>query len=291
MITSRDPVNSWRARLTPVAIDGVRTFVLDEGLGEPVVFLHGIPTSSFLWRNVARVVARERRAVAPDLIGFGLSDRPASADLSPAGQAAAVVRVLDALGVGPAAVVGHDYGALVACELLQQAPDRVRQIVVTNTSLWLDDWRGSPLSALRLVGLPVAGRLASALARPFMLRQAFARYVDEDERLSDDVMAIYWHPFEDGFWDVLRRLGESEGMTAADFHRWRGALYDFDGPGLVAWGANDRTFPSSRAAEIGRLLHDSRTDIFDNANHFIQEDRPEALGRLILAFLSGALLR
>ena len=104
-------------------------------------------------------------------------------------------------------------------------------------------------------------------------------------------MAVYWQPFTDGFWDVLRRLNEVDGMTSPEFHRWREALYNFTGPGLVAWGANDPTFPPNRGAEIGKLLHDSRTDIFEHANHFIQEDRPEALGRLIVAFLNGSLLR
>lgn len=277
--------------MKPVTIDGVRTFALDEGLGDPVVFLHGIPTSSFVWRNVTRVVSRERRAIAPDLIGFGLADRPTSADISPAGQARSMLRLLDELGAAEVALVGHDYGALVACEMLGRAPERVSHVVITNTSLWLDDWRGSPLSALRLIDLPVAGRVATALARPFMLRQAFQRYVDEDKRLTDEVMAVYWHPFANGLWDVLRRLDEVKGMTSDDFHRWRAALYSFEGPGLVAWGANDRTFPPDRAVEIGRLLHDSRTDIFGNANHFIQEDRPDAFGRLLLAFLNGALLR
>ncbi len=288
---TRDPIAAWRARLQPVTVDGIRTWVLDEGLGDPVVFLHGIPTSSFLWRDVTRIVARERRAVAPDLIGFGLSDRPAGADLSPAGQATAMLRVLDTLGIERAAFVGHDYGALVACEILAQTPERVTHMVVTNTSVWADDWRASPLSPLRLIDLPVAGRLATAAARPFMLRQAFERYVDAKERLTDDVMAVYWQPFTDGFWNTLRRLDNAGGMTSTEFHRWREALYNFDGPGLVAWGANDRTFPPNRAVEIGKLLHDSRTDIFEHANHFIQEDRPDALGRLILAFLSGALMR
>ncbi|MEI2616927.1 MAG: alpha/beta fold hydrolase [Thermomicrobiales bacterium] len=286
-----DPVADWQARLRPVVVDGIRTFVLDEGLGEPIVFLHGIPTSSFLWRDVARVVSRERRAIVPDLIGFGFADRPATVDLSPAGQATAMLRVLDELSIGRTALVGHDYGALVACEMLARAPDRVSDMIVTNTSVWIDDWHSSPLSPLALINLPIAGRLATAAARPFMLREAFGRYVDDKERLTDDVIAVYWRPFTDGLWSVLRRMSHIDGLTSADFHRWREALYNFERPGLVAWGGNDRAFPSSRAVEIGKLLHDSRTDIFEHANHFIQEDRPEALGRLILAFLRGALMR
>lgn len=284
-------VSRWKERLTPITVNGLRTFVLDEGEGDPVVFLHGIPTSSFLWRDVVPIVALEHRCIAPDLLGFGFADRPDKADLSPAGQAAFLTGLLDALDIERVALVGHDYGALVACEFLARAPERVSAMVVTNTSVWLDDWKSSSLSPLRLISTPVIGKVATAAARPFMLKQAFRFYTEETDRLTDEVMAVYWQPFTDGFWDVLRRLNEVDGMTSTEFHRWREALYNFTGPGLVAWGANDPTFPPNRGAEIGKLLHDSRTDIFEHANHFIQEDRPEALGRLIVAFLNGSLLR
>ncbi|MCO5175847.1 MAG: alpha/beta fold hydrolase [Thermomicrobiales bacterium] len=284
-------VSRWKERLTPITVNGLRTFVLDEGVGDPVVFLHGIPTSSFLWRDVVPVVALERRCIVPDLLGFGLADRPDTADLSPDGQAAFLTGVLDALGAERVALVGHDYGALVACEFLARSPERVSAMVVTNTSVWLDDWKSSSLSPLRMINAPVVGKIATFAARPFMLKQAFRFYVDEVDRLTDEVMAVYWHPFTDGFWNVLRRLNEIDGMTSGEFHRWREALYNFQGPGLVAWGANDPTFPPNRGAEIGKLLHDSRTDIFEHANHFLPVDRPDALGRLIVAFLNGSLLR
>ena len=71
-----DAVARWQSQLSPVAIDGLRTFVLDTGMGDPVVFLHGIPTSSYLWRDVAQVVSHRWRVIAPDLLGFGLADRP-----------------------------------------------------------------------------------------------------------------------------------------------------------------------------------------------------------------------
>jgi pimeloyl-ACP methyl ester carboxylesterase len=291
MVEAHVAVQRWQERLTPVTVDGLRTWVLDEGLGEPVVFLHGIPTSSYVWRDVVRVVGTERRSLAPDLLGFGLADRPLQADLSPTGQAAFIERVLVEMGVDRYALVAHDYGALVAAEMLLHRPEAISHLTITNTSFAASDWRGSRLSPAALLRLPVAGEVAFRFARPFMLKAAFRFYVENKARLTPDTMAIYWHPFTDGFADVLLKLARSNRMSSDDFHRWRGAIYDVEQPALIAWGGADPTFRVNRAQDISTLLRAARVEIFDHANHFIQEDRPEALGRLILASLRDALPR
>lgn len=282
-------VADWQRQLTPITIDGLRTFVLDTGMGDPVVFLHGIPTQAFLWRDVAQVVGHRWRVVAPDLLGFGLSDRPDDADLSPVGQATFVQRVLSELGVERYALVVHDYGALVGAELLSRDPDPVSHLVVLNTSLWAEDWGRSRPSPSTLLKLPGVGETAFKVARKFMLREAFRMYVTERQRLSSDVMDVYWHPFTDGFGDVLLRLFRegSSRMDDRQFCRWRDAYDAFDRPGLVVWGDQDPTFRTHLGRKIASILPTGSIEIFEHSNHFVPEDRPEALGRLICAFLSG----
>jgi 2-hydroxymuconate-semialdehyde hydrolase len=282
-------VSEWQAQLTPVVVDGLRTFVLDTGMGEPVVFLHGIPTSAFLWRDVAQAVSHRWRVIAPDLLGFGFADRPDDADLSPAGQASFIQRVLSELGVERYALVVHDYGALVGAELLARDPDVVSQFVVLNTSFWEEDWRGTrptPMSILRLPGL---GEAAFRIARKFMLREAMKLYVTEHQRLKPDVMDVYWHPFTDGFGDVLLRLFRSsdERLGQQSFCRWRDAIEAFDRPSLVVWGDQDPTFRTHVGRKIASILPAGNLELFEHSNHFVPEDRPEALGRLISVFLSG----
>lgn len=284
-----EAVAAWQARLTPVAVDGLRTFVLDTGVGDPVVFLHGIPTQAFLWRDVADVVGHRRRVIAPDLLGFGFADRPDDADLSPVGQATFVQRVLSDLGVERYALVVHDYGALVGAELLARDAGSVTDLVVLNTSLWEEDWRGTGFNPLGLVRLPGLGEVAFRVARKFMLREAFRQYVTERQRLKDDVMSVYWHPFTDGFGDVLLRLFRREDgrMDEQDFCRWRDAIEAFDRPSLVIWGDQDPTFRPHIGRKIASILPQGNFELFEHSNHFIPEDRPEALGRLIAVFLSG----
>ena len=165
----------------PVETQAGRLTILDEGDGQPVVLLHGIPTHSYVWRDVARIVSVSRRAIAPDLLGFGFSDKPDDADLSPMGQADVVGEMLDALGIESYALVGHDYGALVACELLAREPERVTQLVVTNTSLQCSGWKSSsPLNPLAWLKVPFVGEVAMAAAQPFMLKQAFSTFAPGD---------------------------------------------------------------------------------------------------------------
>jgi 2-hydroxymuconate-semialdehyde hydrolase len=282
------PVETWRNRLSLIGTIAGQMAVLDEGSGHPVVMLHGIPTHSFLWRDVSRVVSLGQRVIAPDLLGFGFSDKPEEADLSPVGQAGAVLELLDALEVETFTLVGHDYGALVASEIVSRAAGRVQRVVFLNTSLRTGDWTSrSPLNPLSVFSVPGAGEVALKIARPFMLKQAFALFVNKTERLDGDTMDLYWHPFEHGFDRTLLRLARESRLDEDTFHSWKAALYGFKRPAFVIWGALDPVFRPDRAHEIVRLLSNCRYELFLHSNHFVQEDRPQALGRLIASFVEG----
>lgn len=283
-------VQAWRDRLTVHDTRAGAMAVLDTGTGTPVILLHGIPTHSYLWNDVAAVVSRGQRAIAPDLIGFGHSVGSDEADLSPNGQADAIEDVLAALDIEQFTLVGHDYGALVACELLRRHQGRVDALVLTNTSLRKDDWTGtSAFNPLALLKVPLVGEAALKAAHPAMLKQAFALYVSERDRLDAMTMEQYWFPFRNGLDQTLLRLARAPGLTEETVHAWKAALYDYQGPALVVWGANDPSFRPDRAHEIVQLLHHCRFELFINSNHFVPIDRPLALGRLISAFVEGKL--
>lgn len=286
--TGQQAVARWQEQLTGVDSSAGRIAVYERGAGSPVVMLHGIPTHAYLWRDVAATVAHGFRVIAPDLPGFGFSDKLPDADLTPMGQAGVLTEVLDALGVEECVLVAHDYGALVAAEFLSRNPERVERLVLTNTSFRVEDWGSAgstnPLSVFKV---PVLGEAALKLSTRSILKAAFSLFVEEKERLSDDTMALYWHPFETGFDQTLLRLARETTLDEDTFHNWKAALYDFPNPSLVVWGATDPTFRLDRGHEIARLLHHNHFERFDHSNHYIQEDRPRALGRLIAAFASG----
>jgi pimeloyl-ACP methyl ester carboxylesterase len=114
--------------------DGVDLAVLDDGEGVAVLLLHGFPDSSQLWRHqISALVGAGMRAIAPDLRGFGESERPEGVEeYAIARSVADMVAVLDALGVERAHVVGHDWGAGLAWALAAYVPARVERLVVMS---------------------------------------------------------------------------------------------------------------------------------------------------------------
>jgi haloalkane dehalogenase len=113
---------------------GIRSFVLDEGAGEPVVCVHGVPVSSLLWRRVVpELAARGLRGIAFDLPGLGLAGRPPAFDPSWSGLGRWALAALDALELDRVHLVVHDIGGPVGFELAHAAPGRIRSITVLNT--------------------------------------------------------------------------------------------------------------------------------------------------------------
>src|SRR5687768_16824667 len=109
------------------------------GSGEPVVFLHGFPTSSHLWGEVVRLMPAGHRLVVVDLLGYGRSDRPAGRDVTIRGHAERVVALMDALGINYACVAGHDVGGGVAQAIAIRWPARVSRLCLVD-SVAFDAW-------------------------------------------------------------------------------------------------------------------------------------------------------
>jgi pimeloyl-ACP methyl ester carboxylesterase len=113
-----------------VDVGGTRLYYYaagSRGAGEPIVLIHGFPTSSHLWRDVVPLLPSGRRVVVVDLLGYGRSDRPMERDLSIKGHAERVIALLDALRIQYAAIVGHDLGGGIAQYLAVRHPTRVER--------------------------------------------------------------------------------------------------------------------------------------------------------------------
>ncbi len=120
-------------------IDGLRIAYIDEGAGAPVWFMHGEPTWSFLWRHVMGPVRDAgRRTIAPDLPGFGRSDKPTDINWYTYDRHVAVMDALltDVLDLRDATIVVHDWGGPIGLRLAAEHPDRIARIVILDTGLF-----------------------------------------------------------------------------------------------------------------------------------------------------------
>ena len=120
-------------------IDGHKIAFREQGKGSPVILIHGIPTNSLMWRAIIPLLAKTHRVIAPDLLNYGQSTKPKSADVSINAQSRMIVKLMDALGVRRADIVAHDIGGGIAQLIAVNYPEKVRKLVLMD-SVCFDSW-------------------------------------------------------------------------------------------------------------------------------------------------------
>ncbi len=273
-----------------------RVAYLDVGQGPPVLLLHGCPFSSFVWRMVIDRLSARYRCVAPDLLGLGDTETPAGADWSLPAQAAAVLGLLDVLGLDEVAVVGHDQGGAIAQLLAAYHPQRITRLVLADAEAY-DNWPSAEeLPFVRATQLPVLGRLVLwAWSRRALFRWALAsgRAVHDRSALTDELVDGY---IAANLSDRHRRaktrrylglqLDPANQRTTA---RVVDGLKRFDRPTLIVWGAEDVHFGPRWADRLYRDIPGAqRLEVLPGVGHLLMEERPAQLAELLDGFLSDA---
>ncbi|GAH32525.1 unnamed protein product, partial [marine sediment metagenome] len=115
-----------------IELSGVNVAYTDQGVGEPIIFVHGIPTSSYLWRNIIRAIDSDFRCIAPDLMGLGDTDTPLDHRYDAEAQAGKILELADYLSLEQFTLVCHDQGGAVAQVLAVNNPDRIKKFIITN---------------------------------------------------------------------------------------------------------------------------------------------------------------
>lgn len=248
---------------------------VDAGLGKPVVFLHGIPSSADLWRNVAPLLAPMARVIAPDLVGYGASAKPEGVPLDIRAQAGYVRELLGTLGVDRFAVVGHDIGGGVAQLLALEGG--VEALVLTN-SISFDGW---PVEGVRRVqGLPEEDWDEELAER--VVRTSFERGTERLERLSPEDLEGYVAPWRPDPLALRRAFLAVDGEGLAGTEE---ALAALEIPVFVLWGEEDPFLPAERGERLGELIPTSTTALLPGVSHYLMEDAPETVGPLISHWL------
>ena len=267
-----------------IAGDGVELAVLDEGEGTPVLLLHGFPDSSYLWRHqVPALLAAGMRVIAPDLRGFGESDKPTEVEAYGLKHSLAdVAAVLDALDVRRAHVVGHDWGAGLAWVLAGFARDRVDRLVVLS------------------VGHPNTQDPTVEQREKFWYQLLFQFEGVAEELLARDD----WKLFRDltgGNGDVDRAiedLSRPGALTAAlswyraNAHpehelRRRRRFPPVAAPTLGIWSSGDRYLLEDQMRRSGEHVSGVwRYERIEGASHWLQLDAAARVNELLLEFLA-----
>jgi pimeloyl-ACP methyl ester carboxylesterase len=244
----------------------------------PIVYLHGIGTSSFDWLEPLALGG----GIAVDLPGFGRSGKRGDLDYSLAGHVAFLDRLLDHLALDRVRLCLHDWGAAVGLSWAIAHPERVQRLVVANGIPLLAGfkWRGPA----RLVRAPLVGPIAVGAATKPILRRLSRRASAGNEPLPAPFLANVSEGFDLGTERALLKLLRSaspDSLAAAGT-----GLGTIDAPALVLWGAQDPWIPARFGAGYAATLGDATLEVVEDAGHWPWIDKPE-LGARIVEHLRG----
>jgi haloalkane dehalogenase len=254
-----------------------RMHYVDEGSGPPVVFVHGTPTWSFLYRRQI-VALRERfRCIAADNIGFGLSDKPATWDYTPAGHAANLAALLDQLQLERFTLVVHDLGGPTGLSYALDHPERIERLVLTNTTLW--GMRGE--FAMPPIGKLLSGRLGKwlYLQHNFSPQTLLPLLFANRGTLTPALHRHYTAPFptpndRHGLWGwVLALRDHADWYDGLWARRDRLATI----PGRLVWGMKDIAFGPNYLRHWQRHFPQWQVREIADSSHFVAEEAPQAL--------------
>ena len=260
-------------------LDGARVYYYaagERGEGDPIVLLHGFPSSSHLWNAVVPLLPNGHRVLVLDLLGYGRSDRPQRRDVSIKGHAERMRHVFDALGIERACVVGHDAGGGIAQATSLRWPARVSALVLVN-SVAYDTWPTREVKLARAM-LPLTRHLPPNWLLSVLRTDLLRGYVDET--LGTHSIERYVKPFasvegRDAFFEHLLAL--DAGDTAALAPR----LKDVVAPTAVVWGAHDPFLPLSIGERLARDIPGATLDVITEGRHFTPEEHPERVAAAI----------
>ena len=268
-----------------IEVHGARMHYIDEGEGEPILFLHGNPTSSYLWRNIIPYLTPFARAIAPDLIGMGRSDKPAIAYRF-FDHVRYVDGLIEALGLTNVTLVLHDWGSSLGFHYARRHPDNIRALAFMEAILRPARWSDLPgdfKTGFKLFRTPVVGWLMIVAANAF-LEKILPQTIVRD--LTDEEMQRYKEPYStwasrkpvrqwpceipiDGRpTDVHQAVAAySEWLQQTPLpklllHARPGAIVRSE---TVEWA--EANLPAVESVPIGRGIH------------FVQEDHPNGIGR------------
>jgi pimeloyl-ACP methyl ester carboxylesterase len=281
-------LDAWRARARWYEHRGHRIFFVEEGVGEPLLLVHGFPTASWDWAAVWAGLTARFRVLAPDLIGFGFSAKPRSYGYSILDQADLCAGLLAERGIAEAHVLAHDYGDSVAQELLARSNEgagglALRSVCFLNGGLFPETHR--PRLVQRLLIGPL-GPIVSRLVGRRAFERSFGAIFGPGTKPSADELTAFWRLIEeaDGR-GVMHKLIRYMAERRSHRERWVGALQGARVPLRLVDGALDPVSGAHMAARYRELVPEADVVLLPDIGHYPQVEAPDAVLEAYRAFV------
>ena len=258
---------------------------VDEGTGDVILFVHGTPTWSFLYRNFIQKLSRHYRCIAIDHLGFGLSDKPGDFPGRPQDHAQNLSAFIRALDLRNITLVVHDFGGPIGLAAALEQPERIKQLVLFNTWLWETASNPGVKKVDKIINSSIGRFLYLHLnfSPKVLLKKGFT----DKKKLSRKVHQHYLKPFPDkASRQSLVKIAQSL-YGASDWYQEKWEQLDKlkDKPWLILWGTQDAFINTDYLKRWTQRLPDAEITTFD-CGHFVQEEKPEEALSALQHFLA-----
>lgn len=262
--------------------DGAIKYI-DKGSGDVIVLLHGIPTSGWLYRKMIDELSKTHRVIVPDMLGFGSSDSPKGyAIYSEDKHAERLLALMDYLSITTWTHVMHDAGGLWTWELFKKEPNRINKLIILNTIIYEDGFKPPIRFKPGFVAKTAMWSYRNGITTNLMLNKLFKEGLTKNTLNKIDVEG-YKKPLKEG---KTRGMYYFFSKTCNDLTNYNAIVSKIKIPIAVIWGENDSFLSwSAQSKTVSKDLNISMENIHIlDAKHFIQEEQPNIITKIILDF-------
>ena len=268
-------------------VEGGEIAYWDQGDGEPILLVHGVPTSSWLYRHMqSDLVNKGYRVIAPDLLGYGSSEKPKGYELyHEKKQGRRLLQLMEHLGISQWNHVMHDAGGLWSWEMISQRPESVKRLVILNTLIYEAGFNPPMRFEKGFKARVYTAMYKSPLTGKGLIKATFDNGMLDCDLTKED-MEGYWLPMKEG---GNRALYYFFTQTCNALPNFANLLKSLSIPTRIIWGEKDSILkwdPQAQAVQADLKIPDSEIFILKDRKHFLQEESPQEIAQLIDAFIS-----
>lgn len=267
-------------------VDGVRIHYQEAGdeNAPPIILIHGFISSNLLWSHILLPLANAGfRVIAPDLPGYGYSDKPRDARYTIDEQARAIQRLMDRLGIGTATIVGASYGGAIAATLALDYPERVNKLILVGT---VSNDEAKKKLFLRISRFPIVGDIVTPLflgSRWILRKRMQNMYRRMGKPINERMVASRHH--------LLATANTHRAMIRTARH-WSATRIEREAslirqPTMLVWGDEDDHIPLDHAIRLRDAIPNARLIVFRNCGHLPPAEYPERFVEAVTDFCQG----
>lgn len=263
---------------------------IDEGEGDPLLFLHGNPTWSYINRHFITPLACHRRVIAPDHLGFGRSDKPSDAPYTLHWHIKNITEMIISLDLQNITLIVHDWGGPIGLGFATEHYSRIKRLVIFNSWAFRINHGTKLHPILASVRKPIIGERL-VLEKNFLIEQGIPAGIYKKELITPITMNAYRAPFSEpnsrrAILELVRNIPlTAEHPSNQIITRTENRLHLLDIPVAIIWGTQDPVFPPTFVNKWKYHFPSAKVYLLSEASHFLQEDEPGQILSILQDFI------